>query len=143
MNLEQIGLGLALTIMEYSVVVSRTPFAYGFRIRTRIRFRSVCTPEQRKCILLWAKSQGMDIGDRTQLGAELLNQWLDAIEPFHSLMNQKDLNGIKKIHWVRDNPIPKVLYKEDGTRRSRKIGKNWKKFMYWAEAWDEFCEGLE
>jgi len=58
-------------------------------------------------------------------------------------MNLKDLNGIKKIQWVRDNPIPKVLYKEDGTRRSRKIGKNWKKFMYWAEAWDEFCEGLE
>jgi len=48
--------------------------------------------------------------------------------------------------WMRANPIPKVNYKdnEDGTRtrRSKKIGKNWKKFMYWVEAWDSFCDSL-
>ena len=77
------------------------------------------------------------------LGGDILTQWLDAIEPFHSLMAEKDLRGIKKIHWMRENPMPRVSYKEDGTRRSRKIGKNWKKFMYWVEAWDDFCEGLE
>jgi len=143
MNLEQIGLGLALTRMEYSVTVTRTPYSYGFRVRILARFRSVCTPEQRKCIVLWARSQGIDLGERKQLGGDILTQWLDAIEPFHSLMAEKDLRGIKKIHWMRENPMPRVSYKEDGTRRSRKIGKNWKKFMYWVEAWDDFCEGLE
>jgi len=143
MDLEQIGLGLLLTKIEYLVIVARSPHAYGFRVRTFARFRPHCTEEQRKCIDLWALSQGMDITNRKQVGGKMLDQLLDTLEPFYSLMNPNDTRGIKKIKWMRENPMPKVLYKEDGTRRKRKIGKNWKKFMYWVEAWDAFCEGLE
>lgn len=73
-------------------------------------------------------------------------RFIDELEPFQSLMCVQDVKNIKKILWMRANPIPKVNYKdnEDGTRtrRSRKIGKNWKKFMYWVEAWDSFCDSL-
>ncbi len=142
MNLEQIGLGMLLTKIDYIVTVARTPFAYGFRVRTLARFRK-CTESQRKCIDLWALSQGMDFTGRKQVGGKMLDQLIETLEPFYSLMNPNDVNGIKKILWMRENPMPRVSYKEDGTRRSRKIGKNWKKFMYWVEAWDAFCEGLE
>ena len=77
---------------------------------------------------------------------EEMYRWIDELEPFQSLMSEQDVKQIKKILWHRDNPIPKVIYKneEDGTltRRSKKIGKNWKKFMYWVEAWDKSCEEL-
>jgi hypothetical protein len=68
---------------------------------------------------------------------------LELLEPYHSLMGESDIINIKKIGWLKENPIPKVSFKDDGTRRSKKIGKDWKKFMYWAESWDAYGDSLK
>ena len=146
MNLRDVGLGLALTKAQYCVVTKRTPYAYGFKVERYIRLKDSCTQEQKKCIEVWANSKGLTVMERRQMYGEEMYRWIDELEPFQSLMSEQDVKQIKKILWHRDNPIPKVIYKneEDGTltRRSKKIGKNWKKFMYWVEAWDKFCEEL-
>ena len=109
MNLENIGLGMALMKIKYVVSTHRSPYSYGIKVESYLCIKKSCTEEQKKC-------------------------------------SEQDVKNIKKILWMRANPIPKVNYKdnEDGTRtrRSRKIGKNWKKFMYWVEAWDTYCDSL-
>lgn len=143
MNLESIGLGLALTKLRFVGFVRRRPHSYGFAPRMFITFKTSATEEQRKCMEVWAQANGFSLTTQKQIGGEEMNKVLEALEPFHSLMLESDLNHIKRIRWLQNNPFPKVAYKEDGTRRSKKIGKNWKKFMYWVEAWDAFCESLE
>ena len=88
-HLETIGLGLAITKLQFVAQVKRHQYSYGFKTVIHIRFKRTCTDE------------------------------------------------------LKDNPIPKVLYKDDGTRRSRKIGKNWKKFLHWAESWDAYDDSLK
>jgi len=143
MNLEWVGLGLALTHIQYNAMVVRSPVAYGFKIIMFAKPRKTCTDEQLKCMEVWAQANGFTFMETAQLHGDKLNRLLEVLEPFHSLMKQTDLNTIKKIRWLQENPIPKTLWRDDGTRRKVKIGRNWKKFMYWAEAWDAFCEGLE
>lgn len=142
MNLEWLGLGIALTKINFTVVVYRSPHSYGFGVRKYIHFNK-CTEEQKKCIEVWAQANGFSTTEKQWIQGETLNKVLDILEPFYSLLNQQQLNGIAKIRWMQNNPMPKVLWKDDGTRYKQKKGKNWKKFMYWVEAWDAFCEGLE
>ena len=143
MNLEQIGLGLALTKMQYKVYIRTSPWAYGYRATIYITLKSTCTEEQKKCIEVWAQSIGVTVMDKKQIHGDDMMTWIEALEPFYSLMNQIDIKHIKKIKYLRENPMPRVAWREDGTRRSKKLGKNWKKFMYWVEAWDAFCEELD
>ena len=143
MNLEWIGLGLALSKIRFTALVRRTPHSYGFEPVMYIRLKKICTEEQRKCIEVWAQANGFSLTSQVQYHGEKMNAILDALEPFFSLLNPSDYNNIKKIRWLQDNPFPKVAWRDDGTRRSKKIGKNWKKFMYWVEAWDAFCEELK
>jgi len=142
-HLESIGLGLALSKLQFVSQVKRHQFSYGFKVITHIRFKRSCNEEQKKCIEVWLQSHGHSLINRTQLGGESMMQVLELLEPYHSLMDKTQLNNIKKIHWLKENPIPKTLWKDDGTRRPRRIGKNWKKFLYWAEAWDAYGESLE
>lgn len=143
MNLEWIGLGLAITKMDYIVKVKSTPYAYGFQVETLVKVKRSCTDEQKKCIEVWAQANGMSVIEPKRMYGERMKKWIDTMEPFYSLMHERDVKNIKKIIWMLDNPIPKVAYRDDGTRRSTKIGKNWKKFMHWVEAWDAFCEDLD
>jgi hypothetical protein len=146
MNLEQIGLGLA----SHKDAVQGRIF---LRLSLFIRLQG-CTHVYHTEVNLYGRAEEVHRGmgtvhrvvtvmDTKEIGGEEMNKVLEALEPFHSLMLESDLNHIKKIKLVQNNPIPKVAYKDDGTRRSKKIGKNWKKFMYWVEAWDAFCESLE
>ena len=48
---------------------------------------------------------------------------LELLEPYHSLMGMSDIINIKKIYWLKENPIPKVSYRDDGTRRSGRLGR--------------------
>lgn len=141
-HLEAIGLGLALTKLQFVAQVKRHQYSYGFKIVVHIRFKR-CTEEQKKCIEVWLQSHDLSMIDRTQIGGEPMWRILELLEPYHSLMSESDLINIKKMYWLKDNPIPKTLWQDDGTRRSKKIGKNWKKFLYWAEAWDAYGEELE
>ena len=142
-HLESIGLGLALTKLRFVAQVKRHPFAYGFATDIHIRFKRSSTEEQKKCIEVWLQSHDLSLIDRTQIGGEPMWQILELLEPYHSLMGKSDIINIKKMGWLKDNPIPKVSFKDDGTRRKRKIGKNWKKFLHWAESWDAFGEELK
>jgi len=142
-HLESIGLGLALTKLQFVVQVKRHPFAYGFKTVTHIRFKRSSTEEQKKCIEVWLQSHGLSLLGRFQLGGEDMWRVLELLEPYHSLMGKSDIINIKKMNWLKENPIPKVSFKDDGTRRSKKIGKYWKKFMYWAEAWDAYGDSLK
>ena len=142
-HLETIGLGLAITKLQFVAQVRRHQFSYGFKIVVHIRFKESCTEEQKKCIEVWLQSHDLSLINRTQIGGESMWRILELLEPYHSLMGKSDIINIKKMHWLKDNPIPKVLYKDDGTRRKRKIGKNWKKFLHWAESWDAYGEELE
>ena len=142
-HLESIGLGLALTKLQFVAQVKRHPYAYGFAVETYIRFKRSSTEEQKKCIEVWLQSHDLSLINRSQIGGEPMWRILELLEPYHSLMGKSDIINIKKIHWLKENPIPKVSYKDDGTRRSRKIGKNWKKFLHWAEAWDAYDDFLK
>ena len=142
-HLETIGLGLAITKLQFVAQVKRHQYSYGFKTVIHIRFKRTCTDEQKKCIEVWLQSHDLSMINRTQIGGEDMWRILDLLEPYHSLMGKMDVINIKKMHWLKDNPIPKVLYKDDGTRRSRKIGKNWKKFLHWAEAWDAYDDFLK
>ena len=142
-HLESVGLGLALTKLRFVAQVKRHPFAYGFATDIHIRFKRSSTEEQKKCIEVWLQSHDLSLIDRTQIGGEPMWQILELLEPYHSLMGKSDINNIKKMGWLKENPIPKVSFKDDGTRRKRKIGKNWKKFLHWAESWDAYGESLE
>lgn len=147
MNLENIGLGMALMKIKYVVSTHRSPYSYGIKVESYICIKKSCTEEQKKCIEVWANSKGLSVMETKRIYGDKMMRFIDELEPFQSLMSVQDVKNIKKILWMRANPIPKVNYKdnEDGTRtrRSRKIGKNWKKFMYWVEAWDKFCEELK
>ena len=142
-HLESIGLGLALTKLQFVAQVKRHHHSYGFKIVVHIRFKRSCNEEQKKCIEVWLQSHDLSMINRSQIGGEPMWRIMDLLEPYHSLMSKSDLINIKKMNWLKDNPIPKVSYRDDGTRRSRKIGKNWKKFLYWAEAWDAYDDSLK
>lgn len=143
MNLESVGLGLALTHIKFNVKTRRVPYAYGFEVLVYAKFSSSVTEEQKKCMEVWAQANGFSVLRTTEMYGDTLYSIIDALEPFNSLMRKNDLNNIKRIQWLRENPIPKTLWRDDGTRRKVKTGRNWKKFMYWVEAWDAFCESLK
>ena len=94
MNLEQIGLGLALTKMQYKVYIRTSPWAYGYRATIYITLKSTCTEEQKKCIEVWAQSIGVTVMDKKQIHGDDMMTWIEALEPFYSLMNQIDIKHI-------------------------------------------------
>jgi hypothetical protein len=144
MNLEDIGLAFALLKLNLNVSMKRSTSAYGFQVRRALYFKSNCTEEQQKCIEVWAQSKGLTILGRTEIGNQKeITMWMDALEPYEPLMDNSMKRNIRKVRWTYENPIPKTLWRDDGTRRKVKTGRNWKKFMYWAEAWDAFNDALD
>ena len=112
-HLESVGLGLARTKLQFVAQVKRHPYAYGFTTGDLYSFQAF-KHGRTKEVHRGGQSHDLSLINRSQIGGEPMWRILELLEPYHSLMGMSDIINIKKIYWLKENPIPKVSYRDDG-----------------------------
>jgi hypothetical protein len=132
---EFIGLGLAVTRLNFRVAVDKSPYGYGLSVRKYVSLKPNTTEEQKKCIEVWANSHGLSVMETRRIQrVDKLEKWVKVLDAFEFLLCPTDRVKYNMLKWVLDNPIPKI---------PRNKHRNWKKFMTWVNQHDEKYEDLK
>lgn len=103
-TLKNIGLGILLSKIRFSVSVSKVHFGFGFRVDKYIQL-DIQDDNTKAVVKLWCDENNLTIKYRTKSHADIL-KWLSAIEPYAELLHDK--KGYNRMLWVIDNPIPRA-----------------------------------
>ena len=117
-----IGLGVVLTKMRFSVSVSKVHYGHGFRVEKYIQ---IDVKNSRRAIVeLFCMENKLTLKYRIKKKADI-QAWMDAIASYDMFIEDK--NGYERMKWILDNPMP----------RANK-NKSLDEFYDWVKKWDDY-----
>ena len=117
-----IGLGVVLTKMRFSVSVSKVHYGYGFRVEKYIQ---IDVKDSRRAIVeLFCMENNLTLKYRIKKETDI-QAWMDAIASYDMFIEDK--NGYERMKWILDNPMP----------RANK-NKSLDEFYDWVKKWDDY-----
>ena len=121
-HLADIGLGVVLTKMRFSVSVSKVHYGHGFRVEKYIQIdvKNSC----RAIVELFCTDNNLTLKYRVKKKTDI-QAWMDVIAPYDMFIEDKD--GYERMKWILDNPMP----------RANK-NKSLDEFYDWVKKWDDY-----
>ena len=126
-TMKNIGLGIIIMKVRFSVSVGKTNSGFGFKTVLYVGLKNM-TDHQRLAIQLWCDEHDLPVKYRASRKDEI-KAWVEALAPYESLLH--DRRGYERTKWVLANPIP--ISKRDELSD----------LYEWVERWDIYNEGLE
>jgi hypothetical protein len=122
-HLMDIGLGVVLTKMRFSVSVSKVHYGYGFRVEKYIQI-DVHDSHTKAIIQLFCDENKLTLKYRVKKEADI-QAWIDAITQYDMFIEDK--YGYERMKWILENPMP----------RANK-NKSLDEFYDWVKKWDDY-----
>ena len=126
-TMRNIGLGIILMKVRFSVSVAKVHNGFGFTTAMYVEMKNM-TDHQRLAIQLWCNEHDLPVKYRAKRMSEV-EAWVEALAPYESLLH--DRRGYERTKWVLANPIPTSKRDE------------WTDFYDWVQLWDDFNENGE
>ena len=127
-HLMDIGLGVVLTKMRFSVSVSKVHYGYGFRVEKYIQI-NIQDSQTKAIVQLFCDENKLTLKYRVKKKADI-QAWIDAIAPYDMFI--EDRNGYERMKWILDNPMPRA-------NKNTSLDN----FYDWVEKWDNYNLILE
>ena len=127
-TMRNIGLGIILMKVRFSVSVAQSNWGFGFRTAMYVEMKNM-TDHQQLAIQLWCDEHDLPVKYRAKRIGEV-KAWVEALAPYETLLH--DRHGYERTKWMLANPMP-----------SARGNISWTDFYDWVQLWDNYNEGLE
>jgi len=127
-TMRNIGLGIILMKVRFSVSVPQSNWGFGFRTAMYVEMKNM-TDHQRLAIQLWCDEHDLPVKYRAKRIGEV-KAWVEALAPYETLLH--DRHGYERTKWMLANPMP-----------SARGNISWTDFYDWVQLWDDFNENGE
>ena len=127
-TMRNIGLGIILMKVRFSVSVAQSNWGFGFRTAMYVEMKNM-TDRQQLAIQLWCDEHDLPVKYRAKRIGEV-KAWVEALAPYETLLH--DRHGYERTKWMLANPMP-----------SARGNISWTDFYDWVQLWDDFNENGE